>query len=129
MLRRTAARLQQSSWKRSRLTAHTAEPLHVVVFPSGPAARDFIESISRGMGDASLHRRTPPGPLVIYGPRALDEQREVALFVTAGILRAAEILRLHVPATGGILEGAGALPFDTLVLFAMLGGHGEQSRE
>jgi hypothetical protein len=107
----------------SNASGHTEEPLYTIVFASGNQADQFVEAVREAMRVETLHRYTPPGPLVIYGPRA-PTPAETTLFVTAGILRAAELLRVPTPKLGAQLSGADALPYDVIVLFAHLGGAG-----
>ena len=107
----------------SAASGHTEEPLYTIVFRSANEADQFVHAIREAMSVETLHRHTPPGPLVIYGPRAAIAG-QTTLFVTAGILRAAELLRVSTPVRGSELSGADALPYDVIVLFAHLGGAG-----
>ena len=100
----------------------TEEPLYTLLFGMAQRANEFVQTVRQAMRFKNVHRYTPPGPLVIYGPPQLTNASAVTLFVTAGILRVAEILDFELPARGHELAGAGALPQDVVVLFAHLGG-------
>jgi len=106
------------------MSGHTEEPLYPIFFSTAAQGMQFVDAIRDAMSLERLHRNTPPGPLVIYGPRLMPAAGEVILFVTAGILRAAELLQFDAVTKGSKLDGACALPHDAIVLFAHLGGAG-----
>ena len=109
------------------MKGHTAEPLYTLVFETGAIAIRFIDVIRHGISSDPVHRHTPPGPLVIYGPENLSDDGPITLYVTVGILRAAEIMRVSVPERGPELDGAASLPDGTVVLLAALGGTGVEA--
>lgn len=106
------------------MTCHIEEPLYTIFFSTAAHGSGFVEAIRDAMRLDRVHRHTPPGPLVIYGPPKMPCAGEVILFVTAGILRAAELLQFRPARRGSKLDGAIALPHDAIVLFAHLGGVG-----
>ena len=101
---------------------HTHEVLHALPFANGRAARAVIETIREALADPTIHAQTPAGPLVIYGPRALGGVEPVLLWATSGILQAAKLIEVALPEPVGAVADASRLPYDTLVLFAALGG-------
>ena len=107
------------------MIGHTAEPLYQLVFPTGAEVQPFIDAIRKAVSSEDIHRRTPPGPLVIYGTDTFSDSGPAPLFVTAGILRVAEIIGLSSPERGSKLDGAGSLPNGAVALVAALGGTGD----
>lgn len=107
------------------MIGHTAEPLHALIFPTAAEATQFVDAIRGALSSAAIHRRTPPGPLVIYGTKPAAGEDHDTLFVTVGILRVAEIVGLPAPRQGPKLNGASALPNGSVVLVAALGGRGK----
>lgn len=110
------------------MSGHTEEPLYSAFFSRGDQAAQFVRTIREAIRFEAVHRHTPPGPLVIYGPRQLPATDEVTLFVTSGILRAAELMQLRL-VKGSTLPGASGLPQGVVVLFAHLGGTGTGPRD
>ena len=101
---------------------HTAELLYALRFRTGRDAERFVTSIREALATPGMRRKTPPGPLVIYGPFRLADRKETTVFVTAGILRAAEVTGLRVERGEMTIAGAEALPPGAVTLFATLGG-------
>lgn len=110
------------------MNGHTEESLYSTFFSTGEEAARFVRVMRESIRFEAVHRNTPPGSLVIYGPRDMPPTDAATLFVTSGILRAAELMQLRVT-KGPKLAGASALPQDIVVLFAHLGGTGTAPRD
>jgi hypothetical protein len=107
------------------MIGHTAEPLYALIFPTGAEANQFIDVIRNAISSDTIHRRTPPGPLVIYAIDTFSEEAPSTLYVTVGILRAAEMIGFPLPERGSKLDSAGSLPNGIIALVAALGGTGD----
>jgi hypothetical protein len=107
------------------MIGHTAEPLYPLIFPACAEASQFIDVIRTAISSEAVHRRTPPGPLVIYGIDTFHDDGPRTLFVTVGILRVAEMIGLPLPQRGTKLDGAGSLPNGAVALVAAIGGRGD----
>jgi hypothetical protein len=109
-------------------TLHTAEPLYALDFPRGADALDFVSGLRALAASRPGPRIAPPGPVVIFGPAAIDPARLTRLYVTNSILRAAERAGIVSPPIAGRLSDARQLPSDAVALLATLGDGADGSR-
>ena len=100
------------------LTTH--EPLQQLRFDSRESLAEFLTRVFEAVVGPSK-RDSPAGPLVIYGWLAQAPKAQLALYVTAGILRMAERLAIPTPTPSGQIPSADQLPEGTELLYASLG--------
>ena len=103
------------------MTLHTAEPLYAIDFPRGVDALAFVDEVRTLAASPPGLRITPLGPVVIFGPIAIEPKLSVRLYVTRSVLRACTRAGLTTPPIVDGLADAVQLPLGAVVLFATLG--------